>query len=496
MIIDVAIVGAGFGGLGAAVRLREAGVTNLLVLERAKDLGGTWRDNAYPGCRCDVGSDLYSFSFAPNPNWSNTYSYQAEIWRYLRDVAASHGLEDVIRYDHAVTDVAFDEATSLWRLETSQGAVLARTVVLAVGALAEPRRPDIDGLDRFAGPVVHTSAWDPAVEYAGRRVGVIGTGASAIQVVPRLAQTASHLVVFQRTAPWILPHLGHPVRASTQRLYRRLPWTQRLSRAVGYLRRELLVLGFVKNPQRMTAGENRARAFLAEQIPDLALRERLTPHYRMGCKRVLISNDYYPALRRDTVTVVTSPIDRIEPEGLRTSDGVWHPLDVLVLATGFRVTDHPMGALVRGTNGTTVGEALAGNLPNYLGTSFPGFPNLFMLAGPNTGLGHSSIIYMIESQLRYVVDAVSTALTRRLLVEPTAPAAQRWTTMVREKLPSTVWATGCASWYLNDAGVNTTIWPDFTFRYRHATRRFDPRDHRVTPVGYRSVEGQGGVRVE
>ena len=487
-MIDVAIVGAGFAGLGAAVRLREAGVSNLVIFERANDLGGTWRDNVYPGCRCDVASNLYSFSFAPNPDWSNTYSYQPEIWRYLRDVAAANDLDALIRYGHAVTDVAFDESTSLWRLTTSRGPVLARAVVLAVGALAEPRRPDIAGLESFAGPVLHTASWDAAVEFGGRRVGVIGTGASAIQVVPHLAATAKRLSIFQRTPPWILPHEGHRVPARTRWLYRHLPGPQRLARLRYYLRRELLVLGFVKNPQRMSVGERQALEFLADQIPDPHLRARLTPTYRMGCKRVLLSNDYYPALRRDSVAVITEPIERVVPEGIRTSDGAVHPLDVLVLATGFRVTDHPMGALVRGRAGATVGEALSGDLAHYLGTSFPGFPNLYMLAGPNTGLGHSSIIYMIESQLNYVVDAISIALTRRLLVEPTALAARHWTARLRDQLSSTIWATGCSSWYLTESGLNTTIWPDFTFRFRRATRGFRLRDHRLTPAGQGSVE--------
>ena len=471
-------------------------MTNLLIFERADDLGGTWRDNAYPGCRCDVGSNLYSFSFAPNPNWSNTYSYQPEIWQYLRDVASANDLNDLIRYNHAVTDVTFDESIARWRLETSAGPVEARAVVLAVGALAEPRRPDIAGLDSFAGPVVHTASWDAAVALSGRRVGVIGTGASAVQVVPRLAQSAAHVSVFQRTAPWILPHEGQPVPERTKRHYRRFPVLQRLARFAHYVRRELLAIGFVKQPERMSVGERQARAFLANQIPDPELRNRLTPTYRMGCKRVLLSNDYYAALRRDSVSLVTTPIDQIVTEGIRTSDGALHPLDVLVLATGFHVTDHPMGARVRGRDGVNVGDALAGKLSHYLGTSFPSFPNLFMLAGPNTGLGHSSIIYMIESQLNYVVEAITVSLGRHALIEPTAPAARRWTKRVRDRLPSTVWAAGCSSWYVTESGLNTTIWPDFTFRFRRATRGFRPRDHRLTPFDDESVERQGSVYVE
>lgn len=482
MTIDVAIIGSGFGGLGAAVALRRAGVEDLVILERARDLGGTWRDNAYPGCRCDVASDLYSFSFAPNPEWTDTYSHQPEIWAYLRRVAHTYDLERLIRYSHEVTDVSFDEAAGLWRLTTSRGPIEARCVVLATGGLAEPRLPDIEGLASFAGPLMHTAAWDESVELAGHRVGVIGTGASAIQVVPQIAPRVAHLDVFQRTPPWVLPHLGHPVRERTRRLFRTLPLAQRLSRWTGYWRRELLVLGFVKDPSRMKKGEDMARQFLEAAVPDAALRATLTPTYRMGCKRVLISNDYYPALSRDNVDLITSPITRVEPDGVRTADGSFHALDALVVATGFHVTDNPTAQRVHGVGGHSLAEAFRGDMATYMGTTFSGFPNLVMLGGPNTALGHSSIIFMIESQLRYGVGLIRAALSRGVLIEPTARAASEWTSRVRQKLPSTVWGSGCESWYLNAAGVNTTIWPDFTFRFRHATRRYDPARHRVTPA--------------
>jgi len=479
MTVGVAIIGSGFGGIGAAIRLQRAGIKDFVILERASDLGGTWRDNTYPGCRCDVPSNLYSFSFALNPGWTNSYSYQPEIWAYLRKVAQQNNLLPLMRFDHDVSDISFNDETQTWRLTTSQGPVEARSVILATGGLAEPRMPDIDGINDFAGPILHTGRWDSSVDLANQRVAVIGTGASAIQLVPQIAGEVAHLDVYQRSAPWVLPHTGHVVRERSKWLYRLVPGTQRLVRSATYWLRELMVLGFVKDPSRMTKAEQQARDHLQAQIADPSLREKLTPNYRLGCKRVLISDDYYPALTRDNVDLVTTPIRSIEAGGVRTSDGELHPCDVLVAATGFYVTDNPIGQKVHGEGGVVLADAFRGDLTNYKGTMFPGFPNLFMLVGPNTALGHSSMVFMIESQLNYAVDALATITSQGALVSPTPQAAEAWTTLLHEKLPSTVWGTGCASWYLNDKGENTTIWPDFTFKFRKATRHFDPADHLI-----------------
>ncbi len=480
MVLNVAVIGSGFGGLGTAIRLKAAGVGNFALFERADDIGGTWRDNTYPGCRCDVSSNLYSFSFAPNPRWSNTYSYQPEILAYLHDVATTHNLRGLIKFNHDVTDISFDVSTNLWHLTTSEGEFQARTVVIAAGGLAEPRMPDIEGIGTFTGPIMHTAKWDHSLDLTGKRVGVIGTGASAIQVVPQIAPIVGSLAVFQRTPSWVMPHLGHDVRRRSMRLFKTLPLAQRLVRALGYWQRELLVLGFVKNPQRMTKGEQMSRDHLARQIEDPNLRERLTPSYRLGCKRVLISNDYYPAFNRDNVTLITDAIERIEPHGIRTKDDTLHELDVIIAATGFYVTDNPIGQKVHGVNGEQLGEAFRGEAANYKGTMFPNFPNFFMLGGPNTALGHSSIIFMHESQLHYIVKAIKFALLRGARIEPSAQAAQKWTKELQEKLPGTVWGTGCASWYLNEQGKNTTIWPDFTFKFRQETKLFDESDHEIT----------------
>lgn len=478
--MDVAIVGSGFGGLGAAIRLRNAGIQDLAIFERANDLGGTWRDNVYPGCRCDVHSDLYSFSFAPNPSWSNTYSYQPEIQEYLQGVASSFGLRDLIRFGTDVADITFEATSRQWRLRTNQGEFFARCVILATGGLAELKLPDIPGLIDFEGTVMHTARWDYHVKISDRRVGIIGTGASSIQVVPQIAPLVASLTVFQRTPSWVLPHQGHPVRERTQRVFARLPLAQRILRAWRYWRNELMVLGFVKDPTRMKVAETLSREHLERQIADPFLRERLTPTYRLGCKRVLISNNFYPTFERDNVALVTDPITSIEARGVRTADGRLHELDVLVAATGFYVTDNPMAEKVHGLGGISLSDAFQKGLAHYKGTSFPGFPNFFMLGGPNTALGHSSILFMHESQLNYATAAIRVALKGHALIEPKAHVARRWTRDVQAKLPSTVWGSGCSSWYLNAEGRNTTIWPDFTFVFRRATKRFNRRDHEIS----------------
>ncbi len=480
MTLDVAVIGSGFGGLGTAIALRKRGITNVVLFERADELGGTWRDNRYPGCRCDVASTLYSFSFAPNPMWSNTYSYRQEIWQYLSNIADRYHLRPLIKFNHDVFDVSFDSTSHTWRITTSEGNYEAKCVILATGGLAEPRLPDIPGLSTFSGRIMHTARWDESVELEGKRVGVIGTGASSIQVVPQIAAIADRLDVFQRTPSWVLPHMGRPVLDRTKRIFSLVPFSQRLVRAKVYWRNELMVLGFVKDPRRMVRAETLSREHVARQIEDPLLRERLTPSYRLGCKRVLISNDFYPVFNYDHVNLVTDAIQSIEPTGVRTRDGELHGLDVLVTATGFHVTDNPTANMVHGREGVELANAFRGSLANLNGTAFPGFPNFFMLGGPNTALGHSSIIFMHESQLNYATKAIQAALRTDALVEPLAIAAERWTTHLRDKLPSTVWATGCSSWYMNSAGVNTTIWPDFTFAFRRATRHFHPRDHQIS----------------
>jgi cation diffusion facilitator CzcD-associated flavoprotein CzcO len=470
--ITFAIVGTGFAGLGAAIALRRAGYRDMVILERAADVGGTWRDNTYPGCRCDVQSNLYSFSFAPNPDWTQTYPSQPELRAYLRDVAARYGLLADIRFGHDVTAARWDDPAQRWQVTTSQGEFSARYLIAGTGALAEPSLPAIPGLDRFAGTVMHSAQWDPAWSAAGRRVAVIGTGSSAIQLVPAIQPQARSLTLFQRTPAYVMPHNNRPVARGARTLYRRLPVTQSALRAAAYWAREVLVVGFVMRPQILRKAEDLWRRHLEAAVSDPRLREQLTPGYRLGCKRVLLSNDFYPALTAPNAALVTDPITEVTAGAVVTAGGTRHEADTIIAATGFRVTDNPVHERITGRGGTTLAAAFG---QTYLGTVVPGFPGFFQLAGANTGLGHSSMIYMIESQLSFLVDAVrATGDGTPRDVRPDVAAA--YNQRLQRKLPGTVWGSGCASWYLDAAGRNLTLWPGFTFTFRRRTRRFRPRD--------------------
>lgn len=474
--VSFLIIGAGFSGLGAAIRLTKAGYTDLAVLERAGDVGGTWRDNTYPGCRCDVQSNLYSYSFELKPDWSETFPSQPELWDYLRAVSRKHRLERCLRFDHDVTGAAWDAAAGRWHVTTSKGEFSARYLIAGVGALVEPSLPDIPGIESFAGAIMHSARWDHSWQAAGRRVAVVGTGASAIQIVPAIQPQVEHLTVFQRTAPYVVPHTNHPVRPAVRALYRAVPGAQRLSRALIYWMREMLVFGFVKNPKILRRAEAAWRRHMESAVTDPALRAQLTPTYRLGCKRVLPSNDYYPAIAKPNVSLVTEKIIEIRPDAVITADGEEHKTDTLILATGFHVTDHPMLARITGSDGRSLAEAFAST---YLGTVVPGFPNFFHLTGANTGLGHSSMVFMIESQLAYIADGIAKAEAAggRFEVRPEVAAA--YNAELQRKLPRTVWGSGCSSWYLDSQGRNLTLWPGFTFDFRRRTREFNAADFRL-----------------
>jgi cation diffusion facilitator CzcD-associated flavoprotein CzcO len=476
--VKFAIIGAGFAGLGGAIRLLQAGHDDLTVLERAAEVGGTWRDNTYPGCRCDVQSNLYSFSFARNPDWSDTYPSQPELRTYLNDVAARYGVLPLIRFGCEVLDVRWDETAQRWQISTPAGTVSAQYLIAGVGSLVEPSLPDIPGIGSFAGKIMHTARWDASWSPAGRRVAVIGTGASAIQVVPSIQPQAGHLTVFQRTAAFVLPHTGRPVKRWRRAAYRHVPGTQRASRLTTYWTRELMVFGFVRKPEILKKAEALWRRHMERAVSDPVKREQLTPHYDLGCKRVLPSNDFYPAVAAGNVDIVTEKIIEFRADGVVTADGQLHPADTVILATGFHVTDNPMFARVTGRGGRTLADAFG---QTYLGTVVPGFPNYFHLTGANTGLGHSSMVFMIESQLAYVVDAV-----RRIEAAGGGPAEVRphvaaaYNAELQAKLPGTVWGSGCSSWYLDSEGRNLTLWPGFTFEFRRRTRRFRPADFTIS----------------
>jgi cation diffusion facilitator CzcD-associated flavoprotein CzcO len=475
--VTFVIIGSGFSGLGAAMRLQQAGHRDLVILERAGDVGGTWRDNVYPGCRCDVQSNLYSYSFALKPDWTESYPSQPELWEYLRQIAAAHGLDRYLRFGHEVTEARWDEQRARWRVSTSKGEFEARYLIAGVGALVEPSLPDVPGIETFAGTIMHSARWDAAWQADGRRVAVVGTGASAIQIVPSIQPAAGHLTLFQRTAPFVVPHNNHQVRPAIKVLYRALPSTQRASRLAIYWMRELLAIGFIKNPKILKRAEAVWRRHMHAAISDETMRRQLTPAYDLGCKRVLPSNDFYPALARPNVSLVTEKIIEFRPGAVVTADGAEHPVDTVILATGFHVTDHPMFGKVHGRGGRPLAESFG---QTYLGTLVPGFPNYFQLTGANTGLGHSSMLLMIESQLNLITDAISrieAAGGGPCEVRPEVAAA--YNAKLQRRLPKTVWGSGCSSWYLDREGRNLTLWPGFTFDFRRRTRRFSPADFTI-----------------
>ncbi|SRR6266496_279819 len=478
----VVVVGAGFAGIGAAVKLGEAGYRDVAVLERAGSVGGTWRDNTYPGCACDIPSHLYSFSFAPNPDWTRSFSPQPEIWRYLEEVCERFDVRRWLRCGVELTEARWDEAGRCWLLSTSDGPLTADVLVSAAGPLSEPALPAVPGLDQFGGPVFHSARWDHGVDLAGARVAVIGTGASAVQFVPRIQPTVARLHVFQRTAPWILPRRDRPIPAGRRRLFRAAPTAQQLARAAIYVSREAPVVGFVAAPAALRAVEALARRHLAAQVPDPALRSVLTPGYRAGCKRILLSDDYYPALLRPNVELVGSGLQALTRDGVLAGDGRARPVDAVIFGTGFAATDPPIAHRIRGRDGVLLAEAWsAGGMQALRGSTVAGFPNLFLLVGPNTGLGHNSIVFMIECQLRYLVDALRTMDARALAsIEPTAAAQRRWNADLRRRMRRTVWTTGgCASWYQDAQGRVPTLWPGSTLRFRRLTRRVDLAEYHV-----------------
>jgi cation diffusion facilitator CzcD-associated flavoprotein CzcO len=491
----IVIIGTGFSGLGMGIRLKQAGIRDFVILEQASGVGGTWRDNHYPGAACDVESHLYSFSFEPNPGWSRTFAGQAEILAYLEGCADKYGLRPHIRFDTAAVGASFDERTGIWTVETSRGERLtARILVSAIGGFSSPSYPDIPGLASFEGKVVHSARWDDSYPLEGKRVGVVGTGASAIQIVPSIAPKVSQLHVFQRTPPWIVPKLDRPIPEEEQQRFRRVPLLQRFARARQYALRELFAVGFVENPALLRFASRFAVRYMKASVRDPALRAKLVPSYTMGCKRVLPSNDYYPTLTRENVELVTEGIREIRPGSVVTADGRERPLDALVLATGFTVAEFVLPFPMTGRGGRDINEAWRDGAEAYLGTTVSGFPNFFVIFGPNTGLGHNSMIYMIESQLNYAMSAIEAMRARGLKLVDVRPDAQaRYNERIHARLTKTVWNTGCTSWYRTKSGKNTTLWPGFTFEFRLRTRRFDPADYELVGEDAASLAGEQGA---
>jgi cation diffusion facilitator CzcD-associated flavoprotein CzcO len=480
----VVIVGTGFSGLGQAIQLEKAGIRDYVILEKAGEVGGTWRDNSYPGCACDVQSHMYSFSYEQNPDWSRSFSAQPEIFEYLKGVADKYRLREKIRFGVELTGAHWDERERRWTATTKDGReFVTQFLVSGVGGLHIPQVPELPGITEFKGQTWHSAQWNHEYDLRGKKVAVVGTGASAVQFVPKIAPDVAELTLFQRTPPWIMPKPDHAMPSWARTLFKRVPGTQRLYRNALYWLLEARAIGFNGHPAIMKAGELIAKRNIAKGIKDPALRKKVTPDYTMGCKRVLISNDYYPALSRPNVEVNTAGIKEVKAHSIVDSAGVEHEVDAIVYGTGFKVTDALEYLDITGVDGRDLAKEWAvEGMRTHKGITVSGFPNLFFLLGPNTALGHNSVVFMIESQSRYVVDAIKFADSRDAAALDVRPGVQdKFQQDIQDKLVKGVWTQGgCKSWYLDAKGVNRTIWPGFTWRYWLETRKVDPADYELS----------------
>lgn len=472
----VVILGAGMSGICMAIKLREAGIDDVLILEKSPGPGGTWHDNTYPGACCDVASHLYSFSFEPKPDWSRAFAPQAEIRAYFEHCTHKYQLEGIIRYNTEITAAHFDEYAGEWEVVDSTGVSLrCRILVSGVGQLNQPHTPVFEGAGEFNGSSFHSARWDHGVDLAGKKVAVIGNAASAIQFIPPLAQQAAQVIVYQRSANYIVPRNDHCYSEQEKQTYSKQPWRQKLSRLRWYLRQELIMFG------AMLTGSWRARLvkaaalkYLQQEISDPATRAQLTPDYPLGCKRILVSDDYYQALTADNVQLATSPITGIGPEGVQTEDEVVHEADAIIYATGFRATDFLASVEVSGVNGRTLDQCWADGAEALRGVAVAGFPNLFLLYGPNTNLGHNSIIFMVEAQVAYIVQCIDKMLAHDLKTLGANKAASRaFNQDLQAALAATVWAGECGSWYKNASGKITNNWPHSSLRFALSMRAPD-----------------------
>lgn len=472
---EVIIVGTGFGGQCIAIKLMQAGFNSVLLLERSTSVGGTWRDNDYPGAACDIASHLYSFSFDLNPDWSRIYPAQQEINAYLQGTATRHGLLPLIQFDTLVHEAAFSAQTRTWTIHTNQGVLRARYFILATGGLSEPLVPHLPGLENFQGKTFHSATWDHAYALKGKRVAVIGTGASAIQFVPRIGDVVAQMKVFQRTPPWIVPRNDRPYSKWMRAVFRWLPGAMRLNRWRIHWINELSALGTVVDPKYMKWGVEIAQKHLHAQVADPALRKALTPDYVMGCKRILISDDWYPALQRPNTELITVGIEKVGADAITTTDGRAHQVDAIIFGTGFQATENLGKLKIAGRGGQLLNDAWRHGAEAYLGAAVAGFPNLFLITGPNTGLGHNSMVFIIEANANHIVGALEEARKRRAtLVEVKREVQVLYNAELQERLKSSVWTTGCQSWYQDKrSGKVTTLWPGFSTQYWARARYFN-----------------------
>ncbi|NYJ01753.1 cation diffusion facilitator CzcD-associated flavoprotein CzcO [Nocardioides thalensis] len=471
---EVVIVGAGISGICAAIRLRDAGVTDIVVLEKAETYGGTWRANTYPGCACDVPSRLYSYSFAPNTGWSRVYSGQAEILAYVDAVARDHGLDDVTRFGVAVESAAWDGPAGRWRIATSAGDLTATYLVSAAGPWNEPKIPDVPGLSAFPGEVFHSARWNHDYDLRGKRVAVIGTGASAVQFVPEIQPDVAELHLFQRTAHWVLPKLDHPVPGPEQWALHNVPLLAATVKRLEYSMMELVGLAFHRPRPLMHALQALGKAYLRAAVRDTELREKLTPAYLIGCKRILFSNNYLQTLGRTNVEVHATGVRSVEGSTVVGADGTAVEVDAIILGTGFHILDMPVAELVRGADGRSLAEHWAGSPEAYLGTVVSGFPNAFIVLGPSLGTGHTSAFQITEAQVSYIVDAITAARAEDLVLDVRPEVQQAYVDEVQAALEGTAYnASSCNSYYRDANGRNSFAWPWSSSALVRRVSRFD-----------------------
>ena len=477
----VVIVGAGLGGICAGTHLLRAGIDDFVILDRENEPGGTWRDNTYPGCACDVPVALYQFAFAPGLHWRHIYPRAVEMQQYIRELVTNFGLAPQFRGGHGAQSAKWDDDHCRWRIRTETGAEFdADALIVALGQLNRPKLPDIEGRAGFAGPSFHSARWNHSVPLEGRRVGVIGSAASAVQLIPEVAKVAGRLVVFQRTPNWLLPRLDREITEEEMALLMTAPHVAQLTREQLYQNADYLFWqAFSWTPQGRVAYTRASMMHLEAQVFDPVLRRKLTPDYPIGCKRVLFADDYYPALQLPNVTLETSAIDRITPAAVRTREGVEHPLDVLVYATGFETTGWQWSLDVIGRGGNRLSELWRQRPEAYLGITVSGVPNFFMLYGPNTNLGHNSITFMLERQSEYVTQALVEMQRRGLCaIEPSRQAQDRFNRELQKALAATTWAdAGCNSWYKTAEGHITQNWSSHTRDYAAATQQVNFDDY-------------------
>src|SRR5215207_10701763 len=466
--------------MGAAMKLRESGREDFVILEKAHDVGGTWRDNTYPGCECDIPSHMYSFSYELNPEWSKSFSGQDEIWAYMRKVANEQGIRPYIDFGVEVTGASWDEDRKLWTVRTRSGEDYeARVVVAGVGGLHIPNIPEIEGAGSFEGPTFHSAQWDHSVDVKGKKVVVIGTGASAIQFVPIIAQEVEELTVFQRTPPWVLPKKDKPTPEWRKKVFETVPGAGRAYRNALYWTLESRAIAFNGHLNFLPIAERIVKRYLEKKIPDPELRAKLTPHYRLGCKRVLQSNTYYPTFLRDNVELNTDGVAEIVKDGVIDSNGVKHDADVVIYGTGFHVIDAFDYLDIKGRNGVDLATQFReGGVETYMGMTINGFPNLYFMLGPNTALGHNSVVFMIEQQTKFIIRMLAEMDWRgAVAAEPTEEAQMAFNEEIQRLVEKGIWTQGgCTSWYLDSQGKNRTIWPKFTFQYWWETRKVNAPD--------------------